>query len=398
MTSSGTETRPSPFAKRAIEIRPTGVRKMFDLAGADTIQFGLGEPDFQPPAVAVEAFYRAMVDGHNKYTTTAGLPALREAIGEYWAPHRTGLGAANVCMTMSGTNALLVTSLALLDPGDTILIPEPGFPLYAPHARISGAHAVPYACRFENEFVPRIDELERLTDQRTKAILYCFPSNPTGATITERQRDELIDFARRHDLWIVTDEVYDQIVYDRPHVSFLGGDYDRVVMINSFSKTFAMTGWRIGYILSPDAEAMRHFTKLQYYVAACSNDAMQYGVLAALREAADYPSEMAKAFRRRRDLIVDRLNSMPGVSCHVPQGAFYVFPRVTCGELSSEEIALEILKDGVLCSPGTAFGAAGEGHLRFAYTTALDSMRVGLDLVERSLSRLNASVPVSNGP
>lgn len=395
-SSSGTETR--PFANRAIEIRPTGVRKMFDLAGADTIQFGLGEPDFQPPAVAVEAFYRAMVDGHNKYTTTAGLPALREAIGEYWSPHRTGLGAANVCMTMSGTNALLVTSLALLDPGDTILIPEPGFPLYAPHARISGAHAVPYACHFENEFVPRIEELERLTDQRTKAILYCFPSNPTGATITERQRDELIDFARRHDLWIVTDEVYDQIVYDRPHVSFLGGDYDRVVMINSFSKTFAMTGWRIGYILSPDAEAMRHFTKLQYYVAACSNDAMQYGVLAALREAADYPAEMTKAFRRRRDLIVDRLNTMPGVSCHVPQGAFYVFPRVSCGDLSSEEIALEILKDGVLCSPGTAFGAAGEGHLRFAYTTALDSMRVGLDLVERSLSRLNASVPISNGP
>ena len=382
------------FSQRALGIRPTGVRKMFDLASEDTIQFGLGEPDFQPPAVAIEAFHQAMLDGHNKYTTTAGLPELRDAIGEYWADHRSGLSAENVCMTLSGTNALLVTSLALLDPGDNILIPEPGFPLYAPHASISGAESRAYACRFENEFVPDIDELESLTDSRTRAIVFCFPSNPTGATITTAQRDALVEFARRHNLWIITDEVYDKIIYDQPHVSFLGGDYDRVVMVNSFSKTFAMTGWRIGYLLSPHAEAMTQLTKVQYYVAACSNDAMQYAVLAALRDAADYPAEMCAAFRERRDLIVERMSAMPGVSCHTPEGAFYLFPRVESGTLTSEELALEILKDGVLCSPGSAFGPAGEGHLRFAYTTSIDRMRDGLDIVERTLTRLRDTAVV----
>ncbi len=388
LVAGATEPRLLAFSNRAMEIRPTGVRKMFDLAGKDAIQFGLGEPDFQPPEVAIEAFHRAMVDGHNKYTTTAGLPALRDAIGDYWTPFQPGLNAANVCMTLSGTNALLAVSLTLLNPGDTILIPEPGFPLYAPHATISGATARPYACLFENEFVPDIEELERLTDERSKAIIFCFPSNPTGATITTAQRDALVDFARRHDLWIITDEVYDRIVYDRPHVSFLGGDYDRIVMVNSFSKTFAMTGWRIGYILSPNVEAMAQFTKLQYYVAACSNDAMQYAVLAALEEAMDYPTMMVRAYERRRDLIVDRLNAVPGVSCHLPKGAFYVFPQVESGHLTSEELALEILKDGVLCSPGSAFGAAGEGHLRFAYTTSYERIGKGMEIFEGTMARL----------
>lgn len=386
--SSATEARSPSFAARAEAIRPTGVRKMFDLAGADSIHFGLGEPDFQPPEIAIEAFHRAMVDGHNKYTTTAGLPALREAIAAYWAPHRSGLGAGNVCMTLSGTNALLAASLTLLEPGDTILIPEPGFPLYGPHATISGATALSYACTFDNEFVPDVDALEPLVDGRTKALLVCFPSNPTGATITQKQRDGLVDFARRHGLWIITDEVYDRIVYDRPHISFLGGDYDRIVMVNSFSKTFAMTGWRIGYLLSPDLSAMAQLMKIQYYVAACCNDAMQYGVLAALEGAMDYPARMTAAFKQRRDLIVDRLNAIPGVSCHVPHGAFYVFPQVSAGTLTSEQIALEALDDGIVCSPGTAFGPAGEGHLRFAYTTTLERIAEGMDLFEGTMARL----------
>ncbi len=381
------------FSDRALAIQPTGVRKMFDLAGDEAIQLGLGEPDFQPPAVAIEAFHQAMIDGHNKYTTTAGLPPLRERIASLWRHLEPDLGIENVCMTMSGTNALLNISLALLNSGDNILLPNPCFPLYGPHATITEAEPRFYACAFKHEFVPQVSELEELVDENTKAILYNFPSNPTGATITEEQRDELLEFARRHDLWVITDEVYDRIIYDQPHVSFLGAGYDDVVMIQSFSKTFAMTGWRMGYILSANSALMEQVTKLQYYITACSTDAMQYGVLAAIEQAPDYPSEMRDAFRQRRDLICARLNTIPGVSCHVPEGAFYVFPKVNVPGWSSVDIALEILKEGVVCSPGSAFGTDGEGHLRFAYTIDVKLIDQAMDIVEKVFTRLHQAEP-----
>ena len=381
------------FSDRALAIQPTGVRKMFDLAGDEAIQLGLGEPDFQPPAVAIEAFHQAMIDGHNKYTTTAGLPPLRERIASLWRHLEPDLGIENVCMTMSGTNALLNISLAMLNSGDNILLPNPCFPLYGPHATITGAEPRFYACAFEHEFVPQVSELEELVDENTKAILYNFPSNPTGATITEEQRDELLEFARRHDLWVITDEVYDRIIYDQPHVSFLGAGYDDVVMIQSFSKTFAMTGWRMGYILSANSAIMEQVTKLQYYITACSTDAMQYGVLAAIEQAPDYPSEMRDAFRQRRDLICARLNTIPGVTCHVPEGAFYVFPKVNVPGWSSVDIALEILKEGVVCSPGSAFGTDGEGHLRFAYTIDVKLIDQAMDIVEKVFTRLHQAEP-----
>ena len=376
------------FSDRVLAIEPTGVRKMFDMAGDDVISFGLGEPDFQPPTEAIDAMCRAMRDGHNKYTTTAGLPALRKRVAEDWASVQPGLDERNVCMTMSGTNALLCCSLATLNPGDNILLPEPYFPLYAPDATLCGAEPRFYPCLFEHEFVPQIETLDTLVDENTKAILFNFPSNPTGATITVEQRDELLDFARRHNLWIISDEVYDRIIYGSEHVSFLGTGYDKLLLVNSFSKTFAMTGWRIGYILSTNLEAMKQLVKLQYYVTACSNDAMQYAVLAAFEEANDYPAMMAKEFLARRDLICGRLNAMDGVSCHVPEGAFYVFPKVYVPGMNSEEVAIELLKGGVLCSPGTAFGESGEGHLRFAYTIGREDISLGMDKVEIVLNKL----------
>ena len=376
------------FSERANSINPTGVRRMFDMADDDAVQFGLGEPDFQPPEIAIEAFSKAMKDGKNKYTTTAGLPALRQKIAEMWHHRIPELNASNVCITMSGTNGLLDIFLALVGPGDNVLIPEPYFPLYPSDVVICGGEPNLYPCTFENGFVPTIEDLESRVDENTVAVLYNFPSNPTGGNVTASQRDELIAFASEHDLWLITDEVYDRIVYDGQHVSFLGAGYDRVIMVQSFSKTFAMTGWRIGYILSSDQEAMAQLTKMQYYVTACSNDAMQHAVLEALEEAPDYPRKMCAEFKTRRDLICERLNAMPGVSCHVPTGAFYVFPKVDVPGMNSEEIAMALLEGGVLCSPGTAFGAAGEGHLRFAYTTGREDIDMGMDRVEVVLARL----------
>ncbi|MBN55986.1 MAG: aminotransferase [Euryarchaeota archaeon] len=376
------------FSDRANSIRPTGVRRMFDMASDDAVQFGLGEPDFQPPEIAVEAFTRAMQEGRNKYTTTAGLPSLREKIAGMWHHLVPSLDESNVCITMSGTNALLDIFLATVNPGDNVLIPEPYFPLYPPDVVICGGEPRLYPCRFENGFVPTIEDLEEKVDENTVAILYNFPSNPTGGNVDEKQRDELVEFARTHDLWLITDEVYDRIVYDSPHVSFLGAGYDKLVMVQSFSKTFAMTGWRIGYLLSPDDDLMRELTKMQYYVTACSNDAMQYAVLEALEKAPDYPETMCREFKERRDLICERLNSMPGVTCHVPTGAFYVFPKVEVPGLTSEEIAIKLLEGGVLCSPGTAFGEAGEGHLRFAYTIGREDISRGMDRVAKVLAEL----------
>ena len=376
------------FSDRALRIQPTGVRKMFDLAGDDVISFGLGEPDFQPPAIAIEAFYQAMLDGKNKYTTTAGLPALRAKIAESWDSYQSGLDEANVCITMSGTNALLNLFLTLVNPGDNVLLPEPYFPLYGPDVSIAGGESKFYPCLFENEFIPQVSDLEALVDEHTVAILYNFPSNPTGGTLDVPQRNDLLEFAKKHNLWIISDEVYDRIVFDGPHVSFMGAGYDRVLVVNSFSKTFAMTGWRMGYIISPNLEAMEQVTKMQYYIAACSNDAMQHAILATMVHASDYPDMVAAEFKQRRDLIVDRLNAMPGVACHKPQGAIYVFPKITLPGMNSQDLALEFLKDGVLCSPGSAFGPSGEGHLRFAYTISQDDIARGMDKVESTLARL----------
>ncbi|CAI8266168.1 MAG: Aspartate aminotransferase [Methanobacteriota archaeon] len=376
------------FTKRVLAIQPTGVRKMFDMAGDDVISFGLGEPDFQPPPLAIEEFHKAMLDGRNKYTTTAGLPELRKKIAESWSDYDPNLNEQNVCMTMSGTNALFNCFMALVESGNNVLLPEPYFPLYGPDVVLTGGEARYYPCLFENEFIPSIEDLEELVDENTKAILYNFPSNPTGAMLTIEQRDTLLNFAKKHNLWIITDEVYDRIIYEGEHISFIGTDYERVLLINSFSKTFAMTGWRIGYILSPNLEAMEQVIKLQYYLAACSNDGMQYAVLAAFENASEYPKEMALEFKKRRDLICERLNNMPGVSCHVPKGAFYVFPKVSVNGMSSEDLAIELLKGGVLCSPGSAFGESGEGHLRFAYTISREDISKGMDKVEAVLQKL----------
>jgi len=331
-----------------------------------------------------------MLDGRNKYTTTAGLPELRRKIAESWNSYQDDMDERNVCITMSGTNALLNLFLTLVNPGDNVLLPEPYFPLYGPDVSIAGGEARYYSCLFENEFIPSVEDLESLVDEHTVAILYNFPSNPTGGTLDEGQRDELLNFAQRHNLWLISDEVYDRIVFDGPHVSFMGTEYERVLLVNSFSKTFAMTGWRMGYIISTNLEAMQQVIKMQYYITACSNDAMQHAILAAMNHASKYPDLLANEFKQRCDLIVERLNAMPGVECHKPKGAIYVFPRVHVPNMSSEEIAMELLKDGVLCSPGTAFGPSGEGHLRFAYTISQQDIIRGMDKVEKTLYRLQS--------
>ena len=259
-------------------------------------------------------------------------------------------------------------------PRRKVLLPEPYFPLYGPDATLVGGSATYYPCRFEHEFVPQIEDLEALVDEDTVAILYNFPSNPTGGTINAAQRDALLEFARKHDLWIISDEVYDRIIFEGEHVSFW------VPATTACSSSILFENLRHDRL----AHRVRHRGKRrtheaghenQYYLTACPNDAMQYAVLAAIEQASDYPDVLAKEFQARCDLITDRLNAMPGVQCHRPKGSIYVFPKVEVPGYTSEELALEVLKDGVLCSPGTAFGPSGEGHLVLPTPSAATTSR-----------------------
>ena len=346
-------------------------------------------PTSNPP-VAIEAFHQAMLEGHNKYTTTAGHPELRNRIARTWDAHLPGLDERHVCMTMSGTNALMNCYMALLDPGDQILIPEPYFPLYGPDATLVGAEGVLYPCRFEHRFVPQVADLEALVTSRTKAILYNFPSNPTGATLNLGERDALLEFARAHEISGSSPMRCTIASSTRAHMSHSSEQGMIQSSWSIHSQRPAMTGWRIGYLISGDLEAMGQITKMQYYMTACSNDAMQRALIVTLDEAMDYPAEMASEFQARRDLICERLNAMEGVTCHVPQGAFYVFPKVEVPGRSSEEVAMAMLEGGVLCTPGSAFGPSGEGHLRFAYTISRADISRGMDKVEEVLARLRS--------
>lgn len=360
-------------------IQTSGVRKMFEMAKRDAIQLGLGEPDFNPPPVAIEALKRAVDEGKNSYASIFGIQELRDAVANYCTQYKKDLTADNVIITLSGSEALMVTAMTFYDKGDEVLIPDPGFVFYKPHAMINGAKPVPYPLKQENGFVPTQDDLLKRVTDKTKAIIVNHPNNPCGSTLSTKERDMIVDIAKDKGLVIITDEVYDLITYDEPHVSFLG-HYDDLVFINSFSKSFAATGWRIGYLVSPNPEWAEKLGMMHYYTVACPTTPIQWAMYEALTKAMDFPKMMVKEFKKRREVIVDLLNDIDGVECLRPDGAFYVLPSVE-SKLSDPELAMEIVKAGVICSPGSAFGPAGAGHIRFSYANNVENIKKGIAIV-----------------
>jgi len=365
------------FASRAMHVEMSGIRKMFELASSDAINLGLGEPDFDPPRNVLNAFKRAVEKGKNKYGPTGGIPELREAVAQRLARY-TDVKREDILITSGATEALCVTMQTLVDAGDEVLTPDPGFVLFAPHITLAGGKPVFYTLKEKTGFVPDLGELEHLVTSRTKALIVNAPSNPTGSVIDHRGIQALVEFAREHDLIIISDEVYDAIVYDGKHQTFLG-EYDKVVYVNSFSKIFAMTGWRLGYLTAPP-EMIKQMSKIHYYMVACPSTPAQHAVLEGLRGPQRYVEEMVAEFKKRRDLIVKALNKIPGFRCLKPRGAFYAFPSFTF-DMSSEELALDILKAGVICSPGSAFGAGGEGYLRFSYANSQENIERAMEIV-----------------
>ena len=365
-------------AERVHRVEISGIRRMFEGAPPNAVNLGLGEPDFDPPRSVVEALCAAVRNGMNHYGPSAGLPELRDAIAERYQDRKPATARENVIVSGGGSEALMTVAMTLYETGDEVLVPNPGFVLYAPHARLVGATPVPYGLSAARKYLPDFDELEQLVTPSTRAIVVNSPANPTGAVFSRGVVDRIVAFADAHDLTIVSDEVYEEIVYDTPATSFWGRT-DRVVIINSFSKTLAMTGWRLGFLLAPRPLAVE-LNKVHYHIVACPSTPGQAAVLAGLRAEEGATAAMVREFRARRALVMRELSRTPGLSVVAPAGAFYAFPHFTWPR-SSHEVALDLLGRGVIVTPGDAFGSLGASHLRLSFATSRPALRRGLGIL-----------------
>lgn len=371
------------FAPRMKNIKMSGIRKMFDLAGEDAIHLGLGEPDFQPPENAKNALKKAVDNGYNKYGATPGLPALRDAIVEKEKRYRKDLTRNNVVVTAGGTEAFMASVFTFIGKDDEVLIPDPGFVIYAPQVKLAGGKPVRYPLFEENDFIPKISDLK--ITKKTKAVIVNSPSNPTGSVIDENTIKAIVDVAEDNNLLIFSDEVYDEIVYEGRHHSFMG-KYDNLIYINSFSKIYAMTGWRIGYVMAKE-EYLKEIAKMHYYTMACPPTPIQYAALEAMKGEQDYVKKNLEEYRKRRDVIVDEINRIDGFRCRKPKGAFYAFPSFRFN-ISSEQLAMKIAASNVIVTPGTAFGPNGEHHLRLSYANSLENIRKGMEIIGKVVKDL----------
>ena len=371
------------ISKRISEIPMSGIRKMFDLAGPDSINLGLGEPDLAPPVEAIEGMNAAATAGLNKYGPTAGIPELRDAVAERFSKYGDIKGS-NIIITPSGSSALLEITQSMIDPGDNVLIPSPGFVIYGPHAQLAGGTYTEYRLT-EGDFQPDIDDIQSKITPETRMIVVTNPSNPTGGILNEETYRALSDIAADKDVTILSDEVYDSFVYEGKHLSFMN-QLDRAVVVNGFSKMMAVTGWRMGFACANE-DIMQSLIKMQYHVCASPNMPAQYGILNALPNLDPYLENARRVFKARRDLISKRINEIPGMNIIPPRGAFYAFPSFDL-DMSSADLAAELVRAGLICTPGSAFGSFGEGHLRFSYAADESKINAGMDILENTIAKL----------
>lgn len=371
-----------------------GIREIMERAWAvpGAIRLEVGEPDFPTPDHVVAAAQRALEEGHTKYTSNAGMPGLRQAVARrVSAAAGRPVDPEQVVITTGAVTAIHSTLLALLDPGDEVLVPEPAWPNAAMSAQLLGATPVPYRLSVENGFVPRIAELEALITPRTRALVVNSPANPTGAVFPASAVRELVELCRRHDLYLVSDEIYCDIVFDEPHTPAAAFDEDgRVFTIGGVSKGYAMTGWRIGWVVAPP-HAADALARLQEPLTSCANAVAQIAAEAALNGPQDVVETMRREYHRRRDLAVDLMRRR-GRWRYSPQGAFYVMVDVRDTGLSSRDFAIALLEEkGVAVAPGAAFGAAGEGFVRVSLANAEEAVLTGLERLCDLADRLAAS-------
>ncbi len=366
-------------SKRISEIQMSGIRKMFDLAGPDSINLGLGEPDLDPPKEAIEGMNAAASAGRNKYGPTAGIMELRDAVADYCSKF-SKIDGNNVMITPSGSTALLEITQSMIDPGDEVLVPSPGFVIYSPHTELAGGKPVEYRLTDDGSFQPDIDDIQSKITPRTTMIVVNTPSNPTGGVLTEENKRALCDIARDRNITILADEVYNEFIYEGAPVSFLDS-LDCAVVASGFSKMMAVTGWRMGYLCA-EHELMDTMIKMQYHVCASPAMPAMYGILAALPHMGPYLDNARRVFRSRRDLITRRINEIPGMHLDAPHGAFYAFPSYDM-DMKSADLANKLASNGLICTPGSAFGTYGEGHLRFSYAADESKIDAGMDILAK---------------
>src|SRR2546428_3143826 len=388
MSRLGTETAFEVLAKaRALEAK-----------GRDIVHLEIGEPDFDTPPAIVAAGVAALERGETHYTRSAGVIELREAIALYLRERR-GVRAdpGQVIVTPGAKPIMFYALLALLDEGDEAIYPDPGFPIYSSMIEFAGARGVPLALREENGFQPDLDELRRLVTPRTKVLVLNSPNNPTGGVLSREAIRDIAAIARERDLWVLTDEIYGELVYDGVHRSIAveEGMAERTILLDGFSKTFAMTGWRLGYGVFPRA-LVEPVTKLVTNSVSCTATFVQRAGTVALSSRPPEVDRMIAEFRRRRDAVVKGLNAVPGITCRTPQGAFYAFPNVCAlGLRSSADVADRLLNEaGVATLAGTCFGAAGEGYLRLSYANSLANLH---EAVSRIADWSSRSAPLFSG-
>jgi len=378
------------LAKRVADLKPSGIRKIYDIVAAldDVISLGIGEPDFTTPRPILEAGIEALQKGETHYTANAGIFPLREAIANYLQDkYQVRYHPADEVMVSVGVSEALYLALtAVINPGDEIIIPTPCFISYQAEVLLAGGAPVEVPGRMENGFQPEIELIEKAVTPQTKAIFIGFPCNPTGAVATRENLLAISRIADRHDLLVISDEIYENLVYGVDHVCFasLPGMKERTITLGGFSKSYAMTGWRVGYAAGP-AEIIKGLVRVHQYTVMSAPSVSQLAALAALNFGAKSAEEMRLKYDQRRKLMVTRLNEI-GLEALMPEGAFYAFARTANSGMDDEVFALRLLEEaGVAVVPGSAFGAGGKGYVRCSYATKYELIEEALDRIDKFL-------------
>ena len=381
------------LSRKVVALKPSGIRKFFDAASdiPDANSLGVGEPDFDTPWHVRDEGIRALTRGKTFYTSNAGLPELRREIAAF-TERRIGVSydpMKEIVITVGGSEAIDIALRAIINPGDEVLYAEPCFVSYLPCIAMADGIPVPLPLKEENQFRLTREELEAAITPKTKALMISFPNNPTGAVMRREDLEALVPVIIEHDLVVISDEIYADLTYGEEHVSIasLPGMKERTIVVNGFSKAFAMTGWRLGYALA-NRVIMQQMIKIHQFAIMCARTVSQYAAVEALRNGDEDVKMMRTSYDQRRKFLMHEFERM-GIPCFEPQGAFYIFPNISKFGLSSEEFATRLLKEEkVAIVPGSAFGECGEGFLRVSYAYSLKQLKEALGRIEKFISRL----------
>lgn len=383
----------NPLADKVVDIKPSGIRKFFDIVNEmdDVISLSVGEPDFDTPwHIRDEGIY-SLEKGRTFYTSNAGLKELKEEVCNY-LKRKQGVEydpKDEVFLTVGGSEGIDAAMRAMLNPGEEVLIPQPSYVSYEPCAILADGVPVIIELKAENEFRLTAKELEDAITDKTKILVLPFPNNPTGAIMERKDLEEIAEVIIRHDIFVISDEIYAELTYKEKHVSIveIPGMRERTILINGFSKAYAMTGWRLGYACGPK-EIIAQMLKIHQFAIMCAPTTSQYAAVEALRNGDDDVAEMREAYNQRRRYLMHAFQEM-GLPCFEPFGAFYVFPCIKEFGLSSDEFATRFLKEEkVAIVPGTAFGNCGEGFLRISYASSLENLKIAMGRLSEFIERL----------